>query len=342
MTLSRSLSDAFRQVNPFIRQASKKQLALQKLEVPLRLRGKKEDVLRMTDMINEIAEKSPMGKAILEEASKNGTTVRIINGTYGVNGSYEAASKTICLSRDSTFDRQLTTLVHESRHAGQRAKQTADMQLGTYSVRTNLMHMQLAEADAVACSLGVAHEMKQNGDARAWNAACLNYRPIANVFAQEAKKGGLSEALQSASLGWFASSLKPMYERQMIDHLSRIFDLGMDIAQPAKELSNADMSSWICLMDGKNYMKDVLPVLNTPKYSGVSIENKEWLDDYAAACRRRFNGRCDKTIAAIPEYKLPLAMEAYVNVTHPLPLRKTDLMNAGMLIHRVHMASRTR
>lgn len=231
MTLSRSLSDAFRQVNPFIRQASREQLALQKLDVPLRLRGKKEDIFLMTDMINEIAEKSPLGKAILEEASKNGTIVRMTQGTSGVNGSFEAASKTICLSRNSTFDRQLTTLVHEARHAGQRANQTAEVRLGVYSVRTNLMHMQLAEADAVACSLGVADEMKRNGNARAWNAIVLNYRPIADIFARKMKKDGLSDALQSAALGWFGSSLKPMYERQMINHLSHVFDMGMDISR---------------------------------------------------------------------------------------------------------------
>jgi hypothetical protein len=89
-------------------------------------------------------------------------------------------------------------------------------------------------------------------------------------------------------------------------------------------------------------MKDVLPVLNTPEYGGVSNENKAWLDDYAKACYRRFGGRCDKTIETLPEYKLPLAMEAYVNVTRPLPVQKTSLMNAGVPYHRVHMASRAR
>lgn len=342
MTLSQSLSDVFRQVNPFSRSASRKQLAMQKLDVPLLLRGKKEDILWMTDVINEVAEKSPLGKAILEEASKNGTVIRMIQGTKDVNGSYESASKTICLSRNSTFDRQLTTLVHEARHAEQWANQTADVPTAAYTIRTNLMRMQLAEADAVACSLGVAHQMKCNGDSRAWNAILMNFKPIATVFGQEIKKRDLSGALQSAALGWFGTSLKPMYERNMIKHLSRLYDIGVDAGRDPKDLSNAEMSSWICRIDGKNYMKEMLPLLKAPEYGGVSTENKAWLDDYATACRRRFNGNCDKTIAELPVYKLPLAMEAYINVVNPLPIRKTKSVNVGMLSHRVYLASRTR
>lgn len=346
MSFVKKLSETFNRVNPFKpRQATEEQRAMQKLDMPFRVFGSQQEIIQLTDIINGIAEKSPLGKKLLQEISREGVSIAMISGEIGSHGSYDHDKKRLMLSASNSVEKQFSTLVHEARHASQHLYAKEDISLISHTARTNLMHMQLAEADAVAFSVAVAHEMKENGYEGAWNAVDHVYGQAAGMYAYSFNcDKGHSKAMEETAKAWFQMQSKPMYERHMINSLSLLYDVGGKPAEKMIDIPDEKLSSWLCRdEDGKNYFQETLPLLKRAEYCGVTKKNKEWLTDYATACNKRFFGRYDKSIASLPTYQEHKSLSTYIDAAYPLPNKKTKQVLYTMT-HRAFdvMASKER
>ena len=137
--------------------------------IDVQLVGNKDEQLRMTSLINTIANNSPTGRKVLENAAKAGFSFGFATqpGSYGFCSEDEKIIRLNPMTKDAKL---VTTLAHEARHAQQNTSGIPS-EFCTFDVATELKLRRATEADAQAVAAQVALEIRAaTQDGKIWNA----------------------------------------------------------------------------------------------------------------------------------------------------------------------------
>jgi len=193
--------------SPFVRGFYKDE----KPVVDIKVDGNKFEQKRLISIINTIANNSPTGREVLENAAKAGFSVGFENqaGSYGFCNSSE---KLIRLNPFKNDAKLTTTLAHEARHAQQHSNGVPS-KFCTFDVATELKLRRATEADAQAVATQTALEIRASTQSeKVWKA----FENTDGHIAGSVKKPSIFKSLdsvvadrdknmQDAFKGWFKS-----------------------------------------------------------------------------------------------------------------------------------------
>ena len=264
--------------------------------VDVKLVGNKNEQLRMTHIINTIANNSPTGRKILEDAAKAGYSFGFETqpGSYGFCCEEDKAIRLNPMKRDAKL---VATLAHESRHAQQHTSGIPS-EFCTFDVATELKLRRATEADAQAVAAQVALEIRAaTQDGKVWNAFQQSdpditrnvtvpsiFKPVDFVVANSEK------TMQDAFKGWFNNwKIIDAYEQgYLYGHLmqaGRYSD-----PEKAKKLfeekpfeghkTSAEILQMVCKTDkGACYFADDLDIMDRePRMCGLCKETRTAAD----------------------------------------------------------------
>ena len=285
----------------------------QKIMPPMKIEAGNNVVL--TDLINDVAS-TPTGKKLLETASALGYTLSLasIDGM----GHCHANDKRIVLSNKCSYDKLVSSLAHEARHAEQISKGAEPYYTSDILIKDQLIEKRLMEADAVALSLMVCGELKQQGNEAPMKAAEIHYEKEVAAF-ENGMKSSPQEAMTQAVLAWYEN------KNRLFKHECRVVAAPLcnganfeNTTGQYKKLSAEDCINRLCEFNNKTYFTQNPDVLKTPERAGVSERLKYWLDVNAELCKNQGVSQ-ESSIASIPVYKDAPALYGQVNLPplHP-------------------------
>lgn len=288
----------------------------QNLNTPLKLDAGWRRSEMLVDMINAVAS-SPTGKSVLEQAAEAGYSVSIDNldGCFGV---CHAKDKKIVLSSSHPYEKLISSLAHEARHAVQITNGAEPYYTPNVSVQDQIIEKRLMEADAVATSIMICHELKEKGYGEPMAAMDGHYSTELKAF-NEGLKTSKKEALTRAALAWYEKEDRMFkLESRAIAHPLSVGENFKNTTGKYKKITPEDCIARICTFEGKNYFTQSADALKTPERAGVSDKMKNWLDMNANACREE-GAPPEPSIEKIPVYKLSPSHYGYVNFPPMFP-----------------------
>ncbi|MEM6902188.1 MAG: DUF6782 family putative metallopeptidase [Pseudomonadota bacterium] len=227
------------------------------------------DTERGLAAIRDAIEATDLGGKTLAEM--RGTRVSICHESTGVleeenrvekiAGVFWSARRALGVTSDVTEGRQILTSAHEYRHAWQNHNMgfAFDDKLGRVAHATRTL---MIEADARTFAVGVAWQLKQAGDSRAWDAAMSlrgTYRPIAQAFQARMRDiardegraavnndDSMTRAMTDAYNAWFTA---PENSRQYINRLNRLFVERIDDWRGTEDLPR-QFGVWLSRLPG--------------------------------------------------------------------------------------------
>lgn len=242
---------------------------------------------RAVKIINTIAESSPLGKTLLEQAKKDDYKL-IMVGAEGWAGQVDAEHKYLFLNAFESDDYLVKTMAHECRHIQQFAR-GAEFDCGVYNIRDALRFSRCKEADAEATAAAVCHEIRANSGNDAPMKAFAEDRPeIVNGFEKGVKDPTspvvTHEMFQGAFDGWYkGDSMVQRYETGYIvqGSLVRCWDPSTDKETYfTKKTTSAQILKTICAdNDGGCYWEGELDTLNRPERLLINEATVKRADD---------------------------------------------------------------
>ena len=246
--------------------------------VDVKLCGSTYEKRRMTSLINTIANSSPTGRQILEDAAKAGYSFgfEMQPGSYG----FCCMDDKVIRLNPFTKDSKLTsTLAHEARHAQQNTR-NVPAKFCEFDVATELKLRRATEADAQAAAVQVALEIRaatKNG--KVWNAFSQTEPDLTRDVevpsiseSVDSVSANKNKTMQEAFKGWFKNwRIVDAYEQgYLYGHLRQIEKCNLI---EAKELfeekpfnghkTSADILKMVCASDnGKCYFEDDLDIMD--------------------------------------------------------------------------------
>ncbi|MBR1777075.1 MAG: hypothetical protein IJ752_00615 [Alphaproteobacteria bacterium] len=269
----------------------------------------------LTDLINDVAA-SPTGKALLEKAAALGYTLSTdsIDGM----GHCHAKDKRIVLSNRCSYDKLVSSLAHEARHAEQISKGAEPYYTPNVSLKDQLVEKRLMEADAVATSLMVCQELKEQGNKAPMEAAQLHYEKEIAAF-EKGLETSPKEALTQAALAWYEN------KNRLFKHECRVVAAPVSIGAnfenttgQYKKLTAEDCLDRFCSFKDEPYFTKSADELKTPERAGISERLKYWLDVNANLCKNEGVSQ-ESSIASIPVYKDSPSLYGQVNMPPMYP-----------------------
>ena len=257
----------------------------EKPEIDIKIEGRKgrhndADKKRLTGFVNTIARHSPFGRAVLEDAAKNGYTL-VMEDQKGTYGYCDKDVGVIALNPSASDDMLIATLAHESRHA-QQFSRGAESDFGIYDLKGDVMFSRAMEADADAAATATCHEIRINsGNGGPWKEMVEDSRTIAMGFASATPSlnAPLSDAmLRGAFNGWYKNiSTVESYEQSYIVEEMRNSMKNKEKPMLAYErkTSSEELVNMLCPgVDGKCYWADNPNVLEDPEKLEIAIETR--------------------------------------------------------------------
>ncbi len=228
---------------------------------------------RFAHLINTIADYSPTGRAVLEDAAKAGFKLQM-QAMSGTQGFVCEEMKTIFLSTCYDDNVLMETLAHECRHVQQGMRGVPD-NYRELVIRDTVKLNRGIEADAESVGAATAWEIRKNsGNDGPWKALAEKCPKITQGMEAAAKgdeKIATPAMMRGAFDGWYQN--KPMmdiYEKSVIctDVLSNSLQEHRE-SKPAdffkREMSSAEMVNMFCKDSaGKCYWADKPDVLDEP------------------------------------------------------------------------------
>ena len=256
-----------------------------KPEIDIKIEGRKgsknkTDKKRLTGFVNTIARHSPFGRAILEDAAKNGYTL-VMENQKGSHGFCDKDTKIIALNPSSSDNMLIATLAHESRHA-QQFSRGAESDFGIYDLKGDIMFSRAMEADAETAAAATCHEIRINsGNGGPWKEMVEDSRTIAMGFASATPTLNApvsDKMLQGAFNGWYKDiSMVESYERGYIVEEMRNSMKNKEKPMLAydRKTSSEELVNMLCPgVDGKCYWADNPNVLEDPEKLEIAIETR--------------------------------------------------------------------
>ena len=251
------------------------------IEIPVKGRkGKKKalDEKRLTHFVNTIARHSPFGRAVLEDAAKDGYTLIMENQTDSC-GFCDKTGKVIALNPALSDSLLIATLAHEGRHA-QQFSRGAEEEFGVFNLKGEVMYTRAMEADAETAAAATCHEIRLNsGNVGPWNDFAEDSVEIANAFINAASSKNApvdDKMLQGAFNGWYKDiPMMEAYEEGYIVDVMQNAMRGRKGAMPKynREVKSEDIVNLFCSnANGECYWADNPQILNEREKLSISAD----------------------------------------------------------------------
>lgn len=209
---------------------------------------------RFAHLINMIADHSPTGRAVLEDAAKAGYKLQM-QAMSGTQGFVCDEMKTVFLSTCYDDDVLVETLAHECRHVQQGMKGMPD-NFHEFVIRDAVKVNRAIEADAEVIGASVCYEIMKNGGNDAPLKALEKKVPkIVNGMMSASKgdeKVASPEMMRGAFDGWFKNkAIMDIYEKSVItnDCLSNSMRDYRDSKRTdffKREMSSSEIVNMVC------------------------------------------------------------------------------------------------
>ncbi len=233
-------------------------------------KGKKQnnDEKRLISFINTIARHSPFGRAVLEDAAKDGYTL-VFENQKDSCGFCDKENKMIALNPVLSDELLIATLAHESRHAQQFSRGAEDA-FGVFNLKSELMYTRAMEADAETAAAATCHEIRvHSGNNGPWKEFAGDSVEIAANFVRAAPSPDspvTDKMLQGAFNGWYQDiPMMTAYEESyVVDTMKYALRHAKDDMPPYdKTAESAEIVNMFCSnADGKCYWAENPDVLN--------------------------------------------------------------------------------
>lgn len=294
----------------------------QELENPFEIEGSKKARRVITALVNRTA-KSEAGRAVLEKAAEAGYKIKgeTLENAYGA---CVGDKKLILLDTRFSADKLVSTLAHEARHAEQMENGAIKGYDTAKTIASALVEKRLMEGDAVAYSLLVCDELREQGDTRP-AAVLARQVPEMHKGFYAGKKASPTgdktrDAMTGAVLGWFFSErLKMRYEQI---HIANPLSLGLNLNADAAQLKTATAAqsvAEICVFNRKPYFTADAGLLKEAVFCGVSRSTKYWINAHVAAVKA-CGGQPEPSVESIPVYHERASNRVGLNA-YPAPLQ---------------------
>lgn len=257
------------------------------------------DVRRLTRLVNTIAESSPFGRAVLEDAAKAGYTLTM-EKQKDTCGFCDADSGLIVLNPSMDDGLLVATLAHEARHAQQFVHGATD-EYGCFDVKGEVMHNRAMEADAETAAAATCHEIRVNsGNAGPWDCFAEDSVDIAEGFmnaAPDPESPVTDKMLQGAFEGWYKDvDMMEAYEADITDVMKDMMR-DKDFASYDKKIKSADEVSLYCRnAAGKCYWADRPDVLENADKLSISSETRDVAEKYFAEREKETGEKPDPSL----------------------------------------------
>ncbi len=271
---------------------------------------------KLTGLINDIAA-SPTGKELLENAAKQGYSLSMdsIDGM----GHCHAKNKRIVLSDKCSYDKLISSLAHEARHAEQIAKGAEPYYTPNVLLKDQLIEKRLMEADAVAVSLMVCHELREKGNPAPMLAAQPHYEKETAAF-EKGLNVSKKEALTQAALAWYENA------NRMFKHECRVVAVPVSVGEnyenttgKYKSLTAQSCIDRLCSFDNEPYFTQSAKVLEEPQRAGISQRTKDWLDVNITLCKNA-GVSPEPSVESLPVYPNSPLLYGQVNMPPIYPV----------------------
>lgn len=271
--------------------------------VAFNLEGTESEKRHLVELINRIAENSPLGKAVLEEAAKTGCTLMMSSELRETTaGTANREKNIIYLNRRRPDEKLVTTLVHECRHVCQFANGCAKEEKGELDILSSVMQDRAMEADADAAAGVAAFQMAQKGDKEVLNAFAQCRPSVTAALHCETKNrpDASQDALMKAAFGaWYSNNpLKTAYEDSYYCKPLNAVMLrrGESSWSCGKSLSCEEISKRACL---GGYLTDP-SVLKSKDFCDLSEHTVQLLDKFFDVRQMRCGLPADKSYKNCP------------------------------------------
>ena len=307
----------------------------QKISPQLKITGGNYETL--TNLINDVAA-SPTGKALLEQAAAQGYSLSVEN--IDGMGHCHAKDKRIVLSDKCSYDKMVSSLAHEARHVEQIAKGAEPYYTPSVLLKDQLIEKRLMEADAVAVSLMVCHELKERGNPAPMQAAVPHYEKETAAF-EKGMKISKNEALTQAALAWYGN------ENRLFKHECRV--IAVPVAMGAnfenttgkyKPVTAESCIDRLCRFDNAPYFTCSAEELKTPQRAGISQRTKDWLNVNVNLCKNA-GVSAEPSVESLPVYQDSPMLYGQVNMPpmYPNAFEKIEAYKAARAV-RLHTVAR--
>ncbi|MCQ2914314.1 MAG: hypothetical protein MJ247_03870 [Alphaproteobacteria bacterium] len=228
---------------------------------------------RMIRLINTIAQYSPIGKELLEQAQKDGYKMMMI-GASGWSGQVMKDEKMLMLNSVESDNYLVEVMSHECRHIQQFAR-NVPFTTEEYTIKDGIRLHRAKEADCEATGAAVAHQVSVNaGLPEVWESFKAERKEIAQGFENACKDKTNPEVshemLQGAFNGWYKEpQLQELYETGYV--LNGLCNSVYNEKVPfdkvfQKKTTSAQIVKTVCADNkGGCYWEENLNVLNEPE-----------------------------------------------------------------------------
>ena len=269
---------------------------------------KKEDQPRMIALVNRLA-KSPCGLETLQIAAENGFKFSFFDKGVRCFGACDEAGHWVKLSPDASDDKLVSTLCHESRHAGQFVR-GAHEAFGVKDVRSELISFRAMEADAQTYAVTACMELAQQGEKGPYETFKKFYPEIEKAFDkayQAAGKQITHEVMTETFEGWYDQlKTKTVYEEgyQIEPMTKEIYNIKQGkeptLFYDKEKVSGEDaiaLAGWT--KDGNYYTKDPKR-LESGKFLDVAEATMKDMQDFFRLRKELTGMEPDPSLASIP------------------------------------------
>ncbi len=261
---------------------------------------------RLISLVNTIAESSPFGKAVLQDAADAGYTLAFENQKDSL-GFCDPETKMLVLNPKMNDNTLVATLAHEARHA-QQFIHGAEGNFGTYNLKCDVMYNRALEADAETAAAVTCHQIKVFGNnAKPWN----KFKEDAPVMAEnfldampDAKAPISDKILQKTFNGWYQDEVVVEgYEEGYIQDVMN--DAMKDRAEadlPYKgTISSKEIVNQICLnANGECYWADNPGILEEPEKLSLCAASVNTADKFFKLREVRTGMKPDTSYKSMP------------------------------------------
>lgn len=252
---------------------------------------------RLGKLVNN-ATKSQTGREVLQEVSKQGTTLYVDFAGKGTVGFFDPSTNSICLNPIFDDGNLQSCLVHEGKHSIQSAalNKSADC---FYDFASNVMKSRVMEADAVATQTKFSYEMARAGDSLAWKELAYSFPMVTSAFTKSAEIYGENsrETMKETMLAWYKDKdYVRLYDESMAQFHAKIVTSAPDALMKDcfKQTMSADsLLKYVCTVSGKPYAGTDGSILKTPQTAYLASDIYQYASEISNAVETRTGRRDD-------------------------------------------------
>ncbi|MCQ2914637.1 MAG: hypothetical protein MJ247_05525 [Alphaproteobacteria bacterium] len=259
--------------------------------------GAKNDSI-LEDMIGK-ALKTPTGRYVLGEVSKNGTSLTLGEAGSNLFGYYSTEDDGIVVNQNINPAFTLSTLVHEGKHSIQERNYESYSNM-YYTYESSTMLTRAMEADAMMTETKFSYEMMQQGDSIPWKVMKICNPCMTEAYQNNVDTCGAdtNKIMKNTALAWYSDvNYVKNYDKSLIaEYKSAISEEDeTTLGQIGIDTHNADsVVTKILNMNGVSYAGTDGSILKT------SQTNYLTQDSYNDVCKINSNlltvsGNCDSS-----------------------------------------------